>query len=79
MFSYYKAERYCIALRFKYKSLHNYIDQGSIRERRGQGVRRDARVGRRGERERRLWRRVNLEIGEILTYLGDGVGECSGL
>jgi len=42
-------------------------------------VRRDARVGRRGERERRLWRRVNLEIGEILTYLGDGVGECSGL
>ena len=29
-------------------------------------MRRDARVGRRGERERRLWRRVNLEIGEIL-------------
>lgn len=29
-------------------------------------MRRDARVGRRGERERRSWRRVNLEIGEIL-------------
>ena len=30
MFSYYKAERYCIALLFEYKSLQSYIDQGSI-------------------------------------------------